>query len=79
MTGDGDTRLAPLHARKMSALLQAGTGSDRPIMFRYELAAGHAGGRSVTQDVGDSTDVLSFLFWQLSAHLKPDGYILPAW
>jgi hypothetical protein len=34
-------------------------------MLRYELAAGHAGGRSVTQDIGDSTDILSFLFWQL--------------
>ena len=66
MTGDGDTRVAPLHARKMTALLQASTGSDRPIMLRYELASGHEGGRSITQDIGDSTDVLSFLFWQLN-------------
>ena len=65
MSGDGDTRVAPLHARKMTALLQASTGSERPIMLRYELAAGHSGGRSVTQDIGDSTDILSFLFWQL--------------
>jgi prolyl oligopeptidase len=65
MTGDGDTRVAPLHARKMTALLQSSTGSDRPILLRYELAAGHAGGRSVTQDIGDSVDYLSFLFWQL--------------
>jgi prolyl oligopeptidase len=65
MSGDGDTGVAPLHARKMTALLQAETGSDRPIMLRYELAAGHSGGRSVTQDIGDSTDILSFLFWQL--------------
>ena len=62
MTGDGDTRVAPLHARKMTALLQASTGSDRPIMLRYELASGHEGGRPVTQDIGDSTDVLSFIF-----------------
>ncbi len=66
MTGDGDTRVAPLHARKMTALLQSTTGSDRPILLRYELAAGHAGGRSVTQDTGDSVDYLSFLFWQLN-------------
>jgi len=65
MTGDGDTRVAPLHARKMTALLQSTTGSDRPILLRYELAAGHAGGRSVTQDIGDSVDSLSFLLWQL--------------
>jgi prolyl oligopeptidase len=66
MTGDGDTRVAPLHARKMTALMQASTGSERPVLLRYETAAGHAGGRSVTQDIGDSTDYLSFLFWQLS-------------
>jgi len=65
MTGDGDTRVAPLHARKMAALLQADTGSDRPVLLRYELKAGHSGGRSLTQDIGDSVDQLSFLFWQL--------------
>ena len=65
MTGDGDTRVAPLHARKMAALLQADTGSTRPILLRYELKAGHAGGRSLTQEIGDSVDQLSFLFWQL--------------
>jgi prolyl oligopeptidase len=65
MTGDGDTRVAPLHARKMAALLQADTASDRPVLLRYELKAGHSGGRSLTQDIGDSVDQLSFLFWQL--------------
>ncbi|PYV85465.1 MAG: hypothetical protein DMG93_01385 [Acidobacteria bacterium] len=29
MTGDGDNRVAPLHARKMTVLLQANTGSER--------------------------------------------------
>lgn len=65
MTGDGDTRVAPLHARKMAAMLQSDTGSDRPILLRYELKAGHSGGRSTTQDIGDSVDELGFLFWQL--------------
>ncbi|MGA9642221.1 MAG: prolyl oligopeptidase family serine peptidase [Terriglobales bacterium] len=65
MTGDGDTRVAPLHARKMAALLQADTGSDRPILLRYELAAGHSRGRSLTQEIGDAVDELSFLFWQV--------------
>lgn len=65
MTGDGDTRVAPLHARKMTALLQADTASSRPIMLRYELTAGHSAGRSVSQSIGDSTDELSFLLWQL--------------
>ena len=70
MSGDGDTRVAPLHARKMAALLQAETGSDRPILLRYELQAGHSRGRSSTQDIGDSVDELSFLFWQLGVAPK---------
>ena len=65
MTGDADTRVAPLHARKMAALLQSTTGSDRPILLRYELKAGHSEGRSVTAQISDLTDELSFLFWQL--------------
>jgi prolyl oligopeptidase len=65
MTGDGDTRVAPLHARKMAALLQASTGSDQPVLLRYELTAGHSGGRSVTQSIGDGTDMFSFLLSQL--------------
>lgn len=70
MTGDGDTRVAPLHARKMTALLQASTGSDRPILLRYELKAGHSAGRSVTASIGDLTDELTFLFWQLGVPTK---------
>jgi prolyl oligopeptidase len=65
MSGDGDTRVAPLHARKMAALMQADTASDRPILLRYELKAGHSAGRSVSQTIGDSTDQLGFLLWQL--------------
>jgi len=65
MTGDGDTRVAPLHARKMTALLQWATSSSRPILLRYELTAGHSAGRSVSQGIGDALDELSFLFWQL--------------
>jgi len=64
-TGDGDTRVAPLHARKMTALMQASTGSDRPILLHYDTKAGHSGGLPVTKQIEDTTEELSFLFWQL--------------
>ena len=35
LSGDGDTRVAPLHARKMAALMQAKNGSDNPVLLRY--------------------------------------------
>jgi prolyl oligopeptidase len=61
VTGDSDTRVAPLHARKMAALMQASTGSDRPVLLRYDTKAGHSAGLPVSKQVEESTDVLSFL------------------
>lgn len=65
VTGDSDTRVDPLHARKMAALLQASTGGDRPILLHYDTKAGHAGGKPVSKQIEDGTDEMLFLFWQL--------------
>ncbi len=65
VTGDSDTRVAPLHARKMAALVQASTGSDRPVLLHYDTKSGHAGGAPVSKQIEDETGELSFLFWQL--------------
>ena len=46
-TGDADTRVAPLHARKMTARLQAATTSGRPVLLSTTpRPATPAGGRS---------------------------------
>jgi len=68
VTGDGDTRVAPLHARKMAALMQWATGSDpseRPVLLKYDTKAGHSQGMPVNRQVEDNTDELGFLFWQV--------------
>jgi len=68
VTGDGDTRVAPLHARKMTALLQSATGSDpseRPVLLKYDTKAGHSQGMPINRQVEDTTDELGFLFWQV--------------
>jgi prolyl oligopeptidase len=65
VSGDSDTRVDPLHARKMTALLQASTGSDLPVLLHYDTKSGHAGGKAVTQQIEDDADVMQFLFWQL--------------
>jgi len=65
-TGDSDTRVDPLHARKMTALLQAETGSNRPILLHYELKAGHSAGVSIWQLVNDTADELAFLWNETS-------------
>ena len=73
VTGDGDTRVAPLHARKLTALLQAATGSNQPILLRYDTEAGHSRGVSVTKAIDEATDSLGFLYWQLGVPLAPSN------
>jgi len=57
---DSDTRVDPLHARKMCAALQASTSASRPIIFRRESDVGH-GARAVSRSVDLSVDTLAFL------------------
>ncbi len=65
ITGDGDTRVAPLHARKMTALVQAKSALRRPVMLRYHADQGHSGGTPVSQRIEDMVEILSFLKWRL--------------
>jgi prolyl oligopeptidase len=65
ITGDADTRVAPLHARKMTALMQASTGSSNPVLLRYHVSGGHSGGEPLKVQVNNSAETLSFLAWQL--------------
>jgi prolyl oligopeptidase len=65
VTGDSDTRVDPLHARKMTALMQAATGSGKPILLHYDTKLGHAGGKPVSKQIDDLTVDLTFLYWQL--------------
>jgi prolyl oligopeptidase len=69
MTADSDTRVDPMHAKKMAALVQAeaanGRSRERPILLRIEPKAGHGVGKPITKQIEELTDVYSFLFWQL--------------
>jgi prolyl oligopeptidase len=71
VTGDADTRVDPLHARKMTALLQAATGSDHPVLLRYDTKLGHTGARPVSHTIDDVTNELSFLCQELGVSTAP--------
>jgi prolyl oligopeptidase len=62
---ESDGRVDPLHARKMTARLQAATSSDQPILLRLETKAGHGQGKPRAKVVEELTDLWSFLFSQL--------------
>ena len=66
-SGDLDTRVPPLQARKMTAILQASTSSGLPVILRYSPKAGHAAGRGrpFSKSVQDTAAELAFLLGQL--------------
>ena len=61
-TGDGDTRVDPMNARKMTPLMQSASSSGRPILLHYSLKGGHSAGVSQTQLAKDYADEMSFLW-----------------
>jgi prolyl oligopeptidase len=63
--GEQDTRVDPLHARKMAARLQSASISGLPVLLRVEHDAGHGAGRPLAKTLAEQTDVWSFLCWQL--------------
>jgi prolyl oligopeptidase len=66
--GENDTRVHPLHARKMAARLQAATASDplqRPVLFWSDRDAGHGQGKPLELRIREVADQWMFLRWQL--------------
>ena len=78
--GENDSRVHPLHARKMTALLQASTASDpatKPILLWVDRDAGHGQGKPLDLRVRDAADQRMFLMWQLGMLGKVDEKAAP--
>lgn len=65
ITGDGDTRVDPSHARKMTAMLQNATSSGKPVLLLYDSKSGHSGSLSAAAEIEQSANEIEFLDWQL--------------
>ncbi|MGO9050966.1 MAG: prolyl oligopeptidase family serine peptidase [Streptosporangiaceae bacterium] len=68
---DSDTRVDPLHARKMCAALQHATSApfaERPVLLRRESDVGH-GARAVSRSVALSAETLAFAAAQTGLRL----------
>jgi prolyl oligopeptidase len=65
ITGEGDTRVDPSHARKMTAMLQNATTSGRPVLLLYDSKSGHSSSLSTPAEVEQTSNELTFLLWQL--------------
>lgn len=68
ITYESDTRVDPMHARKMAARLQAASRSAGPIILRRETQAGHAG-KALSKIIDDTLDTLAFLYVELGVEV----------
>jgi prolyl oligopeptidase len=64
LTADSDSRVDPMHAKKMVARLQAATSSNAPILLRLDTKAGHAGA-PMSKMTEEYADTWSFVFQEL--------------
>jgi prolyl oligopeptidase len=64
-TAESDTRVDAMHARKMTARLQAATSAVHPVLLRLESKAGHGAGKPLGKVIDQLTDEWSFVFSQL--------------
>ncbi|MCH2374497.1 MAG: prolyl oligopeptidase family serine peptidase [Planctomycetes bacterium] len=65
--GENDNRVHPLHARKMTALMQAHAANDPvndPILLSVNRDAGHGSGKPLRLRIRDTTDQWGFVMWQ---------------
>jgi prolyl oligopeptidase len=71
LVGETDGRVNPGHSRKMTARLQAATGSGRPVLVRLSAASGHGMGTALSERIAQRADVFAFLFDQLGMRPAP--------
>ena len=67
---DSDTRVDPMHARKMCAALQRASTGPGPVLFRLERGVGH-GRRAASALVDLLTDTIAFLAHHVGIRPEP--------
>ena len=71
--GENDSRVHPLHARKMTAALQAATSADAsedPILLWVDRETGHGVGKPLATRIREAVDELVFMAWQLDLSIR---------
>ena len=69
ITADHDDRVVPGHTFKFMATLQANALPERPALVRIETRAGHGAGKPTSKQINESTDIYSFIMYNLG--MKP--------
>lgn len=72
-TASSDSRVDPMHARKMTARLQAAQkegSSENPVLLVVESDAGHGVGKPIYKIVQEQANMWAFLAWQLGLKIR---------
>ena len=70
-TAEGDSRVDPMHARKMAASLQAQSEDpESVVLLRVDRDAGHGIGKPLDKQVDDFADQYAFIAWQTGLNLN---------
>ena len=69
-TADHDDRVVPAHSFKFAATLQADNAGDNPTLIRIETKAGHGGGMPTSKRIELTTDIWSFVMYNLGMNFK---------
>ena len=67
-TAEKDTRVDPLHSRKMAAILQSVNKKNRILLFT-EIQAGHGSGKPISKIVEDQAIIISFFSQELGLEI----------
>jgi prolyl oligopeptidase len=70
-TADHDDRVAPAHAKKLAAALQAAQQGEAPILLRVDVRAGHGAGKPTSKLIDEQADIHAFLFQTLGVPYTP--------
>ena len=69
-TADHDDRVVPAHTFKFMATLQEDNAGPNPMIVRIETKAGHGAGTPTTKLIEETTDLWSFVFYNLGMAVK---------
>ena len=72
-TADHDDRVVPAHSFKFASRLQEYNTGNSPVLIRIETNAGHGAGKPTSKQIEETTDIWSFVMYNLGMPFKEAG------
>ena len=72
-TADHDDRVVPAHSFKFASRLQEYNTGNSPVLIRIETNAGHGAGKPTSKQIEETTDIWSFVMYNLGMPFKEPG------